>query len=407
MIPTQLRERHDELVTELRGHLDDLTEGRSTDDVEASAKYERINTELSSVEVRMQEFRRLAKAEDEQREARQLADDLANRSGGDADKGDKGDKRTHAEIEAAQFRSLIDGDSKAIELKRPTRRDLTAGTAADGAELISTGFTSNLYDIMLDHAAIRQTRATVISTSTGNALEFPKVTSHSAAALVAEGGAIGESDPQFGTMTLDAYKYAFLVQVSTELEQDEEIGLQTFLAAQAGRALGDATGTAAILGTGSAQPQGITGVATTGVTAASATVFTANELIDLQHSVIPAYRRNAEWVLNDTSMAELRKLATPTDGGYLWRPGFAEGEPSTILGKPYVIDPNVEDSVTGDRPVFFGDFSTFYLRDVNSVRVERSTDFAFSTDLVTYRFIVRFDSDLIDVTGAIKCLVML
>ena len=76
--------------------------------------------------------------------------------------------------------------------------------------------------------------------------------------------------------------------------------------------------------------------------------------------------------------------------------------PDTLLGKPVVIDPNMPDPALNALPIAFGDFSAFYIRDVQGVRFERSDDYAFANDLVTFRSLLRSDSNLIDLTGAIK-----
>ncbi|RMH85150.1 MAG: phage major capsid protein [Actinomyces sp.] len=78
------------------------------------------------------------------------------------------------------------------------------------------------------------------------------------------------------------------------------------------------------------------------------------------------------------------------------------GEPSTLLGRPVVTDTNVADAGLSAESIAFGDFSAYYIRDVRGVRVERSVDFAFQNDLVTWRFLFRTDGDLVDETGAIK-----
>ena len=392
-IPKHLIEEQNKATEALRSYIADNEAGRIPEG-EAEERYERINAELTKVEESMVAYRRLDDADAELRAAREAGDDLARRQDED---NDHEDSRLSADELAV--RALISGEAKSVEF-----RDLNVGTAIDGGNTVSTGFVSQLRDKMTEHAAIRQTRATVVRTSTGNALQFPKVTTHSSAALVAEAGTIAESDAAFGQVTLNAYKYAFRTLISHELENDTEVNLLGFLAGMAGRALGDATGAAAITADGSSKPQGLDGVLTTGVTAAGAAAITGDELIDLQHSVLSPYRTNAEWMFRDATLALIRKLKDG-DGNYLWQPARAvDGAPGTLLGNPYVVDPNVPAATTGNNSVFFGDFSAFYLRDVESVRAERSEHVGWNTDQVSWRFIVRFDSDLVDTTGAIKTL---
>ena len=110
------------------------------------------------------------------------------------------------------------------------RHDLTKGTATDGAELIPTGFVNRLFEHLIAFSAIRQTNALVLSTDSGENLLVPKTTSYGAATLVAEAGPILEDDPQFAQVTVGAYKYGQLIQISRELVEDSAIDILGFLA---------------------------------------------------------------------------------------------------------------------------------------------------------------------------------
>jgi len=207
----------------------------------------------------------------------------------------------------------------------------------------------------------------------------------------------------FGQVSLGAYKLAFVTQVSSELEQDSAVDLAGYLARAGGRALGIKADSYYTVGTGSSQPKGVVAAASAGVTGATSTsgAFTADNLIDLFHAVIAPYRTNASWGMNDTSVAALRKLKDTTNQ-YLWQPGLTAGEGATLLGKPLVTFSNMVSPGLSAKSVVFGDMSTYFVRNAGGVRIERSVDYAFNTDLVTYRFIVRTDGNLVDTTGAVK-----
>lgn len=287
-------------------------------------------------------------------------------------------------------------------------RALSKLTAGAGANTVKTSFYEQLIAHMIEVSGLLNAGPTVLNTSTGEQIQIPKTTAHSTASLVAEAGTIGASDPTFGQVPLDAYKYAFLLQVSNELLNDTSVDLEGYLSMQAGRALGNALGAALITGTGSSQPQGIAPVATVGVTGGTGVVgaFTSDNLIDLYFSVISPYRNSQScgWLMRDASLGTVRKLKDTT-GQYLWQPSLQVGAPDSILGKPVTTDPTVAAVALNARSVLFGDFSQYYVRLVNGVRFERSDDYAFNTDLVTYRAIIRGDGDLVDLTGAIKTFV--
>ncbi|HVK34446.1 MAG TPA: phage major capsid protein, partial [Microlunatus sp.] len=209
----------------------------------------------------------------------------------------------------------------------------------------------------------------------------------------------------FGQVSLDAYKYGFLLQVSHELANDTGVDLLGYLAMQAGRALGSGFGTHLVTGDGSSKPNGVLTASTLGKTGSASVAGAPNgdDLIDLFYSVIAPYRQSSScgWMMRDATVAAIRKLKDST-GQYLWQPGLTEGSPDRILGKPVFTDPNMPAVALAGKSILFGDFSTYFVREVETVRFERSDDFAFNNDLITYRAILRGDGDQIDTTGAIK-----
>lgn len=307
-----------------------------------------------------------------------------------------------------RVRAYLRGESGKSFDVAPERRDNLKSSPTGGGNTVPTSFYAQLWAHLIETATLLQAGATVLNTASGENLELPTTTAHSSAALTAEGAAITESDPAFAKRTLGAYKYASLHQVSSELIEDAGVDLLGYLAMQAGRAAGNAFGAALITGTGSSQPAGIATGATVGVTGAAsvAGAFTADNLIDLFYSVIAPYRNSMAcgWLLRDATMAAVRKLKDTTNQ-YLWQPSIQLGTPDMLLGKPVYTDPTVAAVALSARSVLFGDFSAYYARVVGGFRFERSDDFAFSTDLVTFRSIVRGDGILLDQTGAVKCFI--
>ena len=297
------------------------------------------------------------------------------------------------------LRAMVAGERRSVEF-----RDLSKLSAGAGANTVATNFYAQLQQHMIENSAIRQTNVTVLTTDGGQALQIPKTTTHPTAGIIAEAGSITESDPVFGQVTLDAYKYAFSLQVSSELENDTGVDLAAYLAERGGVALANGSGAHFITGTGSSQPNGVVTASTLGVTGGAGVTgaFTVDNLIDLYYSVIAPYRSRGTWLMADAAIKAARKLKDATSGEYLWNNSVLADEPSTLLGRPVVNDTNVADPALSAKSVVFGDMSKYFIRDVKGVRVERSVDFAFQNDLVTWRFILRTDGDLVDTTGAVK-----
>ena len=120
------------------------------------------------------------------------------------------------------LRKLGKGEIRSLDIEK---RDLTK---SGDAGLVPQGFYDQIIAKLDENAVVRQF-ATVVNTASGEDIKFPQITAHSSASLVAEGGAIGESDPTSASVTLGAFKYAYLVQVSSELLADEGVDIEGFL----------------------------------------------------------------------------------------------------------------------------------------------------------------------------------
>ena len=303
---------------------------------------------------------------------------------------------------ADEFRALAAGERRELVF-HPESRDLTVGTATAGGDTVPTSFYNMLVEHMIEVSGVLAAGPTVLNTTSGENIEVPVTTAHSTATLTAEAAAIPESDPTFTQRVLGAYKYGVLIQVSRELVADTGVDLEGYLARQAGRAVGNALGAHLVTGTGSNQPAGIATGASTGVTGAG-TAPTADELIDLFYSVISPYRGSASFLVNDSTMADIRKLK---DGGgqYLLQPALTAATGDQLLGKRLYTDPNVAATGSSAKSVLFGDMSAYFVRLAGGIRFERSDEYAFNTDLVTFRCLVRGDGVLADQTGAVKAFV--
>ena len=291
---------------------------------------------------------------------------------------------------------------KVIDIKLE-RHDLTKGVAGAGGNTVPTSFSSRFFEHLVEAAGVRQTNATVIPTTSGETLQVPKTATYGTAAIVNEAAAIPASDPSFGQVSLGAFKYGKLILVSRELLEDTAIDLPAFLAREAGLSIGLANGAHLATGTGTGQPQGVTASATKVGTDGA---LTTDRLIDLFHSIVTGYRGSGMWLMADATAAVIRKFKETTNQ-YIWQPGLQAGQPDRLLGRPVVTDPFIPTGGVGAVVVGFGDWSQYYvIRDVASVRFERSDDFRFANDLVAYRALFRTDAKqmLNGATGAVKWL---
>ncbi|HNW62720.1 MAG TPA: phage major capsid protein [Piscinibacter sp.] len=367
-------------------------EGRELTAEEADS-FRKMNEDMDALGSQVTMLAERAKADEDMRAAFET---IASR------KEERPDGREGDDV-ASEFRKLASGESRGFNMSAAELRDLTKGTASSGGATVPTGFYGQLWAHLIETAQLMN-YVTVITTDGGNPIVFPTTTANSSAALIAENTTITESDPAFTSRTLSSYKYAVAFQAPTELLDDTGVDLEGYLAMQAGRAVGNTLGAHLMTGTGSSQPAGLITGASLGVTGGTgvAGVPTADNLIDLYYSVIAPYRASskAAWVMKDSTVAAVRKLKDTTNQ-YIWTPGLS-GAPDSILGKPLITDPNVASTAVSAKSVAFGDLSAYYVRVAGGMRFERSTDFAFGSDQITFRCILRADGVLLDQTGAVK-----
>ncbi|MEM9610087.1 MAG: phage major capsid protein [Actinomycetota bacterium] len=313
----------------------------------------------------------------------------------------------HFEEANPELVSVLRGETRGVDIALPDweARDLTTGAANAGAEHVPTNWASELVVLLEDGSGIFDTARRII-TPGGNPWRYPTVTGHGTAEQeVAEGALIGENEPTTGDVTFEAYKYATLIQASIELVEDAQgiVNVADMVREEVGFQLPKAFGPRLATGTGTDQPTGLF-TATSDVTAAATGAVTVEELIDLQHSLDKPYRRRAVFVMNDTTARDLRKLrlggSTATDGEFMWQPSTQLGQPDTLLGTPVVIDDYAPDFGASATPIVIFDPTRFAVRVGGGLRIERSDDFAFANDLVTFRAVIRLDSHFLDAASA-------
>ena len=185
------------------------------------------------------------------------------------------------------------------------------------------------------------------------------------AAWIDEGEALTFGDATFSQINLDAHKLHVAVKVTEELLYDNAFGLENYIITQFAKALANAEEGAFFNSNGEGKPLGIfadKGGGEIGVTAASATAITADEIINLVYSLKRPYRKNAKFIMNDNTVAVLRKLKDG-NGAYLWQPSMQAGEADRLFDYPVLTSPYVPTIAAGKPVIAFGDFSCYNIGD--------------------------------------------
>ncbi|HSH58622.1 MAG TPA: phage major capsid protein [Acidimicrobiales bacterium] len=243
-----------------------------------------------------------------------------------------------------------------------------------------------------------------ITTASGASLTYPTIDdTGNTGAWIGENTAVDPLDVVVGNLSLGAHKATTrLVRVSNELIQDNEYNLETELASLLGERLGRLESPAFINGTGTGQPTGFLAGGTVGATTAGGVttgfgnnVQAQDFLLDLEHSVDPAYRAGASWVLNDNTLSRLRKVRD-ADGNAIWQPGMTAGAPSILLGYPTIIDQAMPTTAAGARFIAFGNWRESYIiRDVRELAVRRLNERFAEFDQVGFLGFTRVDGKVL------------
>ncbi len=255
---------------------------------------------------------------------------------------------------------------------------MSTGTGSEGGYTVPSEVATELLEEVKEYGGVRDV-ATVMRTAGGHTINWPTMDDTAEEGeLVGENAQVSGSDPTFGTVGIGAYKYSSKsVAVPFELLQDSSIDIVGYVYSLLGGRLGRITNKHFTVGTGSNQPKGLVTASSLGVTGAAGQTasVTFNDLIALEHSVDPAYRKNQKcgWQFNDDTLKVL-KMLKDADGRPLWMPGLTVADPNTIMRYPYTINQSIEKMAAGAKSILFGDFSKYLVRDVLDVQLFRMVD---------------------------------
>jgi HK97 family phage major capsid protein len=296
------------------------------------------------------------------------------------------------DTDAETIRAMARGEVRSFNFEK--RDVLTSSTGAP----VPTSF----YDQVILKARLVGPMLDVptqLNTTSGETIQVPSLSAYSSSSTVtAQGANFSESDPTLNSfVNLGAFKFGFLIQVSREMIEDSGVDLLGFLADQVGNGLGYNVQNALTVGTGTVQPQGIVTAAGSGITGGTGVsgAFTADNLIDLYYSLDGAARLlpGVGWMMNGASIGAVRKLKDSA-GQYIFSPAADGNQRDLLLGRPVYENPHVVSAATSAKSVIAGHMPSFFVRSVGGIRLDRSDDFAFNADLVTFRASMRVDGAL-------------
>jgi HK97 family phage major capsid protein len=360
----KLHEKRANLLTEAQSIVTDLAEKGEALEGESQARFEKLTSEAATVAAAI-------RSEKEASEARSAADAVrAEYATAIAPKVEK------SEGSNDELRALARNGGVQMFEYRDVSRSTGLGnpvTIADRVNVVAAQFNP-----FIDPAIV-----TVVRASTGNNIQFPRVTALGTAGSVAEAGTIGESDGTLSALSLTPVKYATIIQVTEELATDAAFDLSAMIADKCGAEVAVAHGAFAGTAVAAQASIGATGSGTVSINP------TFTDLAKLKASVNQAYRRapKAGWLMNDTTLGVVTGLVD-TAGQPIFRPGDAN-TPDRLLGAPIYSAALIDLTDDTAGAILFGDLGQIYTVLVGGVQVEVSREFAWNLGLISYKVQVR------------------
>ncbi len=404
----EMREKQQKLVADAREQLEAITDETPAERAaELESRYDEIMAEHDRIDARAQREEKLERA-------KRAAEDRSEEPALPEPEERRRDRREdpakpeyRAAFEMFLRHGVADMPQEHRQVLKENRAQATDPGSAGGF-LTPTEFMNELvigmkdWGPMLDPGVTRQ-----LVTATGNTMEIPTSDdTDNEGAILGENTQDTEQDMTFGQKVMDAFKYTSkIIRISEELLQDSAVSVEAEVNRAMSERLGRIVNRHLTVGDGDGQPEGIVTAAPMGHEAA-ASALTFDDVIDLYHSVDPAYRRGPQtaFMFNDSTLKVLRKIKDGEDR-FIWQPADARtGAPSSILDQPYAINQVIADVGTGNRSMVFGDMSRFMVRRVREFAIKRLVERYADWYQVGFLGFARFDGKLVD-TKAVKHLV--
>jgi HK97 family phage major capsid protein len=285
--------------------------------------------------------------------------------------------------------SALSDVQRSVMLQRQTpeiRATLTTTNSSEGGYTVAPEFMRQLTIAMRAYGAMRNA-ATVIQSATGASMNFPMTDPTSD-----EGEILGQnlpaaaSDPLFSNVAIEVYKYSSKsIAIPFELVQDSFIDLEAYIRDLLAMRVGRITNRHFTNGTGVGEPRGVVNWVNAGKVGATGqtTTVTYDDLIDLEHSVDPAYRtqEGVAFMMSDSALKVVRKIKD-SQGRPIFNPGYEVGipggAPDTIFNRPIIVNTQMPDMAANAKSILFGLFRRYIIRDVMDFTLFRMTDSAFT-----------------------------
>lgn len=257
---------------------------------------------------------------------------------------------------------------------------------ADGGYLVPEEYDNRLIQSLEGENIMRQLGHT-LTTSGDHKINIAATTP--AAAWIDEGGQLTFGEATFKQALLDAHKLHVAIKVTEELLYDSAFNLENYILEQFGKALANAEEDAFLNGDGTGKPTGVFHQTNGGTYLTEVATLKADDIINLIHALKRPYRKGAVFILNDKTIAAIRKLKD-NNGAYMWQPSYQVGEPDRLLGYPVYTS-----QFAPENKIAFGDFSYYNIGDRGARSFKQLTELFAGNGMIGFVAKERVDGKLI------------
>ncbi|MBM7407062.1 MULTISPECIES: phage major capsid protein [Sphingomonas] len=404
-----LRDQRADKARQARNLLDTNTGDKFTKEIENQV--DGLYAEIDRIDAQIERYERQAEIDgNEQLEQQQTEIDNRARAGMTQE------QREGADRYNAAFRNFLMVGERGLSneemtvLRTGIARNEQSGqqsNAGAGGYLVPTGWGGRLLEALAAFGGMRDA-ATIIQTAGGAPIPWPTIDDTTAEGeIVAENQPASDDELEFGSIEIGAYKYSSKVfTVPFELIQDQGPGMdiEAFIRRAAAMRIARISNRHFTTGTGINQPRGIVTASAAGKIGAVGAPVDHDSLVDLEHSVDPAYRSmpGTAFMFHDTTLRELKKLKD-SEGRPLWVPGVSTKEPDVLLGYRYRINQHMPVAAPNAKSILFGNLKEYLIRDTMQVTLFRFDDSTFTRKgQVGFLAWSRHDGDLMSAGAPVK-----
>lgn len=332
------------------------------------------------------------------------------------------DPSTHGDESKALRAFLVGGVSNMADVDRnrmlarqapDIRNAMSTTTTTEGGFSVAIEYQKSLETAMKAYGGMRDV-ATRIQTGSGATMNFPTTDpTAEVGAIVGQNTVVAAVDTLFGNLSMDVYKYTSnSIALPFELVQDSFIDIEAYVQGVLAIRLARIQNTHFTIGTGVSQPRGLVTALSTGKTGLTGQTVTVlyDDLVDLEHSVDPAYRNQSGvgYMMHDSAIRVIRKIKD-VQGRPIFTPGYEAnsmidgGAPDRLMGRPIYVNQDMPVMAANAKSIAFGMLSKYIIRDVMDLTLFRMTDSAYTLrGQIGFVGFLRTGGNFVDVGGAAK-----